>query len=258
MGVEVCKPRQLSMTATLRRQLFDWELEQWSALLSLLSEFRSSSFEKDWVCWAGSGDGKFSVKSFYNNLFKNSLNGTNWTGLVWRGVAPPKVELFAWLVIRQRIPVRVELMRRGLSSISDILCPLCRNDMIFGKGRLNFQHLFFLARTRLALWFKAKHQNFLLSVESLMSDPSIADNLSLIGYAASCVFSLESSPSGFLKLNVDGAMLRNGRLGGVRGILRDCEGRCLATFFDDVGQGTPVLAELLALSYGLGFFFRSE
>ncbi|KAL4377532.1 hypothetical protein GQ457_02G020180 [Hibiscus cannabinus] len=96
-----------------------------------------------------------------------------------------------------------------------------RNDMIFGKGRLDVQRLFFLARTRLALWFKAKHQNVFLSIESLMSDPSITDNLSSIGKDTSC-------------------------------------DSCLATFSVVVGQGTSSLAELLALSYGLGFFFRSE
>ncbi|KAK9037211.1 hypothetical protein V6N11_022130 [Hibiscus sabdariffa] len=69
-----------------------------------------------------------------------------------------------------------------------------------------------------------------------MSDPSIADNLSLIGNDASCVLAWKAPPSGFFKLNVDGAKLRN----------------------DAVGQGTPVLVELLALSYGLGFFFRSD
>ncbi|KAK8563716.1 hypothetical protein V6N12_035857 [Hibiscus sabdariffa] len=201
---------------------------------------------------------KLLAKAFYDNLFKNTLTGTNWTGLVWRGVAPPKVELFTWLVIRQRIPVRVELMRKGMISISDNLCPLCRNDLIFEKGRLDVQHLFFSVIARLVLWFKAKHQNVTLSVESLMFDPSVADRLSLIGKVASCVSAWKAPPFGFLKLNVDGAMLRNGRLGGVSGILRNCEGRCLATFSEIVGQGTSVLAELLALSYGLGLFFRSK
>ncbi|KAK8500264.1 hypothetical protein V6N11_001628 [Hibiscus sabdariffa] len=65
---------------------------------------------------------------------------------------------------------------------------------------------------------------------------------------------LEAPPLGYLKLNVDGAMLRDGSKGGIGGFLRNIEGRCIASFYGSVGQGCPILIELLAVKYGLDNF----
>ncbi|KAL4310291.1 hypothetical protein GQ457_01G050390 [Hibiscus cannabinus] len=98
----------------------------------------------------------------------------------------------------------------------------------------------FLARAQLALWFKTKHKNLTFSVESLMSDHSVADMLSLIGKVAFVCFSLESSSFGLLKLNVDGAMLRNDRLGASVVFLEIARVGVLLLFSETVGLGTPV------------------
>ncbi|GMJ15991.1 hypothetical protein like AT2G34320 [Hibiscus trionum] len=55
-------------------------------------------------------------------------------------------------------------------------------------------------------------------------------------------------------MNVDGAMLKNGRGGGIGGILRDSGGRTLMTFSEPTGPGPPILAELLAIRFGLALF----
>ncbi|KAK9032825.1 hypothetical protein V6N11_017867 [Hibiscus sabdariffa] len=49
-------------------------------------------------------------------------------------------------------------------------------------------------------------------------------------------------------------MLRDGSKGVIGGILRNNESRCIASFYGSVGQGCPLLAELLAIKYGLEIF----
>ncbi|GMJ14073.1 hypothetical protein HRI_005076500 [Hibiscus trionum] len=55
-------------------------------------------------------------------------------------------------------------------------------------------------------------------------------------------------------MNMDGATLRNGNGGGIGGILRDPEGKTLMTFSEPTGSGPPILAELLAIRFGLALF----
>ncbi|GMJ02722.1 hypothetical protein like AT2G34320 [Hibiscus trionum] len=87
-----------------------------------------------------------------------------------------------------------------------------------------------------------------------MANPSIADNTQRSHPVNSKVMSWRTPPLGYLKMNVDGAMLRNGNGGGIGGILRDPEGRTLMTFSELTGPGPPILAKLLAIRFGLALF----
>ncbi|KAK9000846.1 hypothetical protein V6N11_081330 [Hibiscus sabdariffa] len=273
----------------LRRQLFDWEVEQWNILLDLLHGFRSNNLEADWVRWEGVGDGRFSVKSLVNKVLVGSLSGGVRESVVWRGVAPPKVEMFVWLVIRQRIPVKTELAIRGVSVTSNTLCPLCglvpesvvhllfnysiwhffpyailwtvwlvRNDIVFANGRLDLVQLFFLVRTRVASWYIAKFPASICSLDTLISDPSVADRSSVSKSRVLRNRTWEIPPRGFLKLNVDGAMVSNGSKGGIGGIVRNNLGVCLVSFSRSIGPGPPVLAELEAILHGLKIVFSTR
>ncbi|KAL4386357.1 hypothetical protein GQ457_09G021100 [Hibiscus cannabinus] len=109
----------------LRRQPFDWETAQWEELLALLQSFQDSNLNRDWICWASTRDGKYSASSL-GKFFSNPSEGAyEWPMLVWRGLAPPRVEFFFWLAVQSRIPVKVELVKRGVSAINDLSCPLC-------------------------------------------------------------------------------------------------------------------------------------
>ncbi|KAL4278080.1 hypothetical protein GQ457_03G027180 [Hibiscus cannabinus] len=90
-----------------------------------------------------------------------------------------------------------------------------------------------------------------------MSDPSIADNLNLLGKNSLCD-SVWKAPLRLFKTKCRWCVVEKWFVGAVGGILRNGEGHFLGTFSESVGQGTLVLTELLALSYGLGFFFRSK
>ncbi|XP_039037643.1 uncharacterized protein LOC120175003 [Hibiscus syriacus] len=58
-------------------------------------------------------------------------------------------------------------------------------------------------------------------------------------------------PEGFLKVNVDGAMVKGWDKGGIGGLIRDGSGLVLGSFSEKVGGGPPLLAELLAINRGL-------
>lgn len=49
--------------------------------------------------------------------------------LVWKCLAPPRVQLFVWCCLEKKILTRADLKRRGLlGDDSDISCPLCGLD----------------------------------------------------------------------------------------------------------------------------------
>ncbi|KAK8596046.1 hypothetical protein V6N12_064546 [Hibiscus sabdariffa] len=183
-----------SWAIPLRRQLFDWEVEQWNSLMTLLHGFQGNNFIRDWVRWAETGDGSFSVMSLVNKVNDFPSLVGEWALLVWRRVAPLKVEVFTWLVIRQRILVRVELAARA------------RNDIIFSNVRFDFVQLLFLVKPCVASWYKAKFLDFIGSVNDLIVDPSVAYRVGFSKARVEEVRAWEAPPSGFLKLNVDGAM----------------------------------------------------
>lgn len=47
---------------------------------------------------------------------------------VWKHIAPPKVKFFVWLALEESITTRSVLIRRGVISADQNLCPLCNVD----------------------------------------------------------------------------------------------------------------------------------
>ncbi|KAK8525357.1 hypothetical protein V6N11_064424 [Hibiscus sabdariffa] len=135
---------------------------------------------------------------------------------------------------------------------------LFRNNIIFANGRRDPTQLFFLVGTRAALWFKAIWADFVLCVESMIADPSIDDTSGYKSLSSLVVPSWRTPPVGFLNLNVDGAMLRNGSKGGISGIIRNSFGDYLDKFSLSIGSRPSISAELLAIEHGLNFFFANE
>ncbi|KAK9037405.1 hypothetical protein V6N11_022316 [Hibiscus sabdariffa] len=130
----------------LRRCLFDWEVPSWNELLTLLAKFHSSGLGRDWLQWIGSSDGLYSIKKMKAQLSLVPTSVVNWKKVVWIGLAPPKVEAFMWLILHERVPVKVELLKRGVSLVADDSCPLCN------QARETVEHLFFTCSVSWQLW----------------------------------------------------------------------------------------------------------
>ncbi|KAK8473940.1 hypothetical protein V6N11_017453 [Hibiscus sabdariffa] len=85
---------------------------------------------------------------------------------------------------------------------------LNHNEMVFDNGFLDAHQTFFLAKTRLALWFKEKHQSVGVSIEEVVANPPIADRL-FFKLRTLSKLSWKALPRWFLKLNIDGTMVEN-------------------------------------------------
>ncbi|KAK8479753.1 hypothetical protein V6N12_053029 [Hibiscus sabdariffa] len=109
----MCRCNSWSWEIHLRRRLFDWEVPSWNELLALLSSFHSSRLGRDWLQWIGSSDGIYSIKAMKAQLYSSHSSVVNWEKVVWNGLAPPKVEAFMWLILHERVPVKMELLKRG-------------------------------------------------------------------------------------------------------------------------------------------------
>ncbi|KAE8677809.1 hypothetical protein F3Y22_tig00111495pilonHSYRG00018 [Hibiscus syriacus] len=62
--------------------------------------------------------------------------------------------------------------------------------------------------------------------------------------------SWDPPPEGFFKLNVDGAVNKDRKVGGIGGLLRDSSSSSLGSFSEPTGLGPPALAELKAIRAG--------
>ncbi|GMJ01570.1 hypothetical protein HRI_003826200 [Hibiscus trionum] len=314
----------------LRRRLFDWEVNQWDSFIQLLNSFKSLSSVSDSLVWKGSGDGSLSVKNCFHSFYNQHEQSAFWKSFVWKNLTPPRVDFFTWQVCNNRLPVKMELLKRGVSSISDSLCPLCmeenetvnhllfvcrlswkvwmrvasfwelklvmpsdgitflkywndlkpkfadekfwfiipravmwsiwlaRNDFIFKKSVVDCSNIVLLVLYRMANWFRAGNKEVHFTVEELVCNPAIASKVAKVKPAPHEISAWLPPPIGFMKLNVDGAQDLRGLKGGIGGIIRDSEGKKVASFSEQCDAGVPVLVELEAMDRGLQLFFGSS
>ncbi|KAE8709200.1 hypothetical protein F3Y22_tig00110332pilonHSYRG01083 [Hibiscus syriacus] len=307
----------------MRRNLVDWEVEQWRLIISLLNSSSLSLVEEDCWIWLGNGEGCFTAKSCMKTYFdREGIDQleSNWERYVWKGVASPRVESFVWQLAHHRVAVKEELLKRGVSGVEDSVCPLCRkynesvshfflhcevvwvlwakflkfwnvffvvpgsvmdfliawddlvsrsniwkfisramlwsiwkcrNEVIFQNGKVDSALLFFISRFRTVSWFETSVKDVHFHFDSLMGDLKLADQHVNLNkrYLPSSRWS--PPPIGFLKVNVDGAMVKGWDKGGIGGLTRDGRGMVLGSFSEKVGGGPPLLAELLAIKRGL-------
>ncbi|KAE8687175.1 hypothetical protein F3Y22_tig00111022pilonHSYRG00184 [Hibiscus syriacus] len=307
----------------MRRNLVDWEVEQWLVIISLLNSSSLSLVEEDCWIWLGNGEGCFTAKSCMKTYFdREGIDQleSNWEQYVWKGVAPPRVESFVWQLAHHRVAVKEELLKRGVSGVEDSVCPLCRkynetvshlflhyevvwvlwakflkfwnvffvvpgsvmdfliawddlvprsniwkfisravlwsiwkcrNEVIFQNRKVDSALLFFISRFRTVSWFETSVKDVHFHFDSLMGDLKLADQHVNLNkrYLPSSRWS--PLPIGFLKVNVDGAMVKGWDKGGIGGLTRDGRGMVLGSFSEKVGGGPPLLAELLAIKRGL-------
>lgn len=88
----------------------------------------SPDFEDDWL-WRFEVKGKYTVKSAYRSLTMQAdgyanLDEKHWMSL-WNLKIPGKVKFLWWRIIKEIIPVRDVLRRKGVEL--DSTCPLCDN-----------------------------------------------------------------------------------------------------------------------------------
>ncbi|KAE8735716.1 Replication factor C subunit 1 [Hibiscus syriacus] len=214
----------------LRRNLCDWELEQWITLMPLIDNIVLIDSVDDFLAWSGKGDGLLSVKSCRLTLSCRSGGNYQWNKWVWSGLAPPRVETFLWQISHKKMVVRVELKKRGVP-LEDVLCPLCH------KYEETIQHLFISCSVAGEMWnrflrlwdistvLSQDPSSLLCSWSYLMAhssiwnfipgvvfvadlpvgDPTLADRISIKSPKQKKDHCWFPPPHDFFKFNVDGA-----------------------------------------------------
>lgn len=103
---------------------------EWSSLQGLMKNIFLSSSSTDSFAWTPHKAGLFSVKSISLELAKSSCNPQaricNWKR-VWKGLVPPRIEVFLWQALLGKISTRTKLAHLQIISHEDTECPLCKN-----------------------------------------------------------------------------------------------------------------------------------
>ncbi|KAK3222042.1 hypothetical protein Dsin_009067 [Dipteronia sinensis] len=174
---------------SLRRPLFDWEIDVWKEFLSSLDSLNVRRLIPDVIAWSMNPNGIFLVGSFRRCLDQEKASIIPIFDPIWRGYCPPKVELFLWQLIRGRVMVKevwkaamvwweVEFCASrtindwflGWSSLNPLQCIArawqilflavvwslweARNSRIFKNSEVLIHQVVDMVRFRLVWWFK--------------------------------------------------------------------------------------------------------
>jgi hypothetical protein len=131
---------------------------EWDALLQFLSTFKPDPHNKDHLLWRWSNSGKFTVKSFYQWLeFGGMVNHDFDT--IWEAKIPWKIKIFLWLLKRNRVLTKENLIKRGWQGN-----PKCQ----FCDDFESTEHLFITCPFVNQIWiWIALHNNFVFQCHSI-------------------------------------------------------------------------------------------
>ncbi|GKV33856.1 hypothetical protein SLEP1_g42305 [Rubroshorea leprosula] len=132
-----------------RRSLFEWEVDSAEELNVMIKDTRISLGSPDKWLWTHNNDGKYSTKSTYSMLIKDhdGLNGASTFKRVWNPILPNKIAAFNWQVLLNRIPTKLNLLKRGCAKgWEDSKCVMCEVE---GEDS---DHLFLTCRMVKWLW----------------------------------------------------------------------------------------------------------
>ncbi|CAJ2638568.1 unnamed protein product [Trifolium pratense] len=130
-----------------RRQLRAWEEEMLGECQSFLLTIILQAHSFDRWQWRPEPDTGYSVRGAYKLLTSHvSVTLDDADNLIWHPQVPLKVSIFAWRLLRDRLPTRVNLVTRGVLSSTAHSC-------VFGCGEAeSAYHLFISCITVDSLW----------------------------------------------------------------------------------------------------------
>ncbi|EOY15823.1 Uncharacterized protein TCM_034780 [Theobroma cacao] len=100
----------------------------------------------DKAIWKKSTSGTYTPSSFVIHCQSNIwASQPHWRQL-WKGHAPPKIEVFTWQVLLGKVAVKHELFKRGLIDINTSFCTLCNAELETSS------HLFFTCSVAWNIW----------------------------------------------------------------------------------------------------------
>ncbi|GKV18960.1 hypothetical protein SLEP1_g29268 [Rubroshorea leprosula] len=114
-----------------RRTLFEWEEEDAKQLKRTIENVTITPGQPDKWEWIHSIEGHYSTKTAYLMLVKQRREPeeAKLFKRIWSKILPSKVAAFNWKVILDRIPKKINLLKRGIvKDTGDRKCVLCENE----------------------------------------------------------------------------------------------------------------------------------
>ena len=112
-----------------RRPLFENEID---SAVHFLTDIEDSAIQQQgtdtWI-WSRDPAGHYSTRTAYNLLGEEVAGGRQEDCFekLWKLKIPARIAVFAWRLIRDRLPTRQNLRRRQVQ-ITDLQCPFCKNS----------------------------------------------------------------------------------------------------------------------------------
>ena len=133
-----------------RRNLFDHENEVAVAFMEDITAIPIQRHLTNTMLWKADPSGLYSTKSAYRLMmtFNRSVPERRIFQTIWKLKIPPRVGVFSWRLIKDRLPTRANLLRRNVP-IQDTMCPLC------GIEQEEAGHLFFNCKMTMGLWWES-------------------------------------------------------------------------------------------------------
>ena len=133
-----------------RRALFDCEVQMADNFLGELSQLQIQPHKEDKWIWKLDRSGYYSTQSGYNLLWGEQSGADQNSDFadIWKLKIPAKSAVFAWRLIRDRLPTKLNLSRRQVM-VNDLMCPFC------GRVEEEAAHLFFNCNNILPLWWES-------------------------------------------------------------------------------------------------------
>ncbi|GKV32816.1 hypothetical protein SLEP1_g41389 [Rubroshorea leprosula] len=137
-----------------RRNLFEWEEEAVRDLKRMIEEVKIKPGCPNRREWSPSTEGQYSTKIAYQRLSMPRKNPEEEKIFkrVWNPTVPSKVAAFNWKTLLDRIPTKLNLIRRGIiKDMADGKCVLCE------EKNEDADHLFLKCRVAKGLWKACAH-----------------------------------------------------------------------------------------------------
>ncbi|XP_048494804.1 uncharacterized protein LOC125494938 [Beta vulgaris subsp. vulgaris] len=102
---------------------------EWASLSRLIHQVSLSPLSKDSLIWTPNKAGIFSVKSAYEELSKEyEPRLVRVAKKLWKNLVPPRIEIFLWLALLEKINTKENLVRRKILPHEENVCPLCNSS----------------------------------------------------------------------------------------------------------------------------------
>lgn len=134
------------------RNLRERDLSYVNELLNCINRVKLKLNTEDYWSWTGSSKGIYNTGAAYrkeqeeNGDDKEQEKTAAFKGL-WKTSAPRRVQAIVWKILKNRLPTRMSLQRRGvIDATTNIMCPICLEE------EETIHHLFFKCPIATKVW----------------------------------------------------------------------------------------------------------